>query len=294
MKLSGDALYEVQPPDIRAGLGKDFPKIWQYKPEVTVKPAAGPVDGTVCQQLLTELLSKGKIRFEPKRATLDPDSTPILDHLIETGTALPERQDRGRRHTDADGEDSVNQALSEKRAQAVIDYLVKAGLAGRSLHRSRLRRHAAGRRQRHRQWQGAEPPHRISGEVTMAYLVSFHLGWLVGSLLLGLADGLDFGGPARHRHLEGGGARCLRRAWSRPWSARRWPACARPLRLLARPRPDDLWLLSGRLHHRGMPALPGWSRAVHRCVECAPAPRRFSTSENPSHAPVDSRRRPKH
>ncbi|MGY4449623.1 outer membrane protein OmpA-like peptidoglycan-associated protein [Bradyrhizobium sp. i1.3.1] len=31
-------------------------------------------------------------------------------------------------HTDADGEDSFNQALSEKRAQAVIDYLVKAGL----------------------------------------------------------------------------------------------------------------------------------------------------------------------
>ncbi|PNA31448.1 OmpA family protein, partial [Pseudomonas sp. MPR-AND1A] len=31
-------------------------------------------------------------------------------------------------HTDADGEDSFNQALSEKRAQSVIDYLVKAGL----------------------------------------------------------------------------------------------------------------------------------------------------------------------
>ena len=31
-------------------------------------------------------------------------------------------------HTDADGEDGFNQALSEKRAQAVMDYLVKAGL----------------------------------------------------------------------------------------------------------------------------------------------------------------------
>jgi OOP family OmpA-OmpF porin len=31
-------------------------------------------------------------------------------------------------HTDSDGEEPSNQALSEKRAQAVTDYLVKAGL----------------------------------------------------------------------------------------------------------------------------------------------------------------------
>jgi OOP family OmpA-OmpF porin len=31
-------------------------------------------------------------------------------------------------HTDTDGEEASNQALSEKRAQAVVDYLVKAGL----------------------------------------------------------------------------------------------------------------------------------------------------------------------
>ena len=31
-------------------------------------------------------------------------------------------------HTDTDGENASNQALSERRAQAVVDYLVKAGL----------------------------------------------------------------------------------------------------------------------------------------------------------------------
>src|SRR6185437_14860260 len=89
VKLSGDALYEGAANDIRAGLGKDFPKTWQYKPEITVKPAAGPVDGTVCQQLFSELLAKGKIRFEPKRADIDPDSAGILDHLIETAMRCP-------------------------------------------------------------------------------------------------------------------------------------------------------------------------------------------------------------
>ena len=128
VKLAGDALYEGAAADIRAGLGKDFPKSWQYKPEITVKPAAGAVDGTVCQQLFTELLSKGKIRFETKRATIDADSAGILDHLIETALRCPNTNIEVAGHTDADGEDSFNQALSEKRAQAVIDYLVKAGL----------------------------------------------------------------------------------------------------------------------------------------------------------------------
>jgi OOP family OmpA-OmpF porin len=73
-------------------------------------------------------LAKGKIRFEPKRADIDPDSAGILDHLIETALRCPTSNIEVAGHTDSDGEDAFNQALSEKRAQAVIDYLVKAGL----------------------------------------------------------------------------------------------------------------------------------------------------------------------
>ena len=53
-----------RPAQIRAGLGKDFPQGFQFKAEISVKPAAAPVDATVCQQLFSELLAKGKIRFE--------------------------------------------------------------------------------------------------------------------------------------------------------------------------------------------------------------------------------------
>ena len=93
-----------------------------------MKHAAGPVDGTVCQQLFSELLAKAKSRFAAKRAEIDPESAGILDHLIETALRCPTTNIEVAGHTDADGEDSFNQALSEKRAQAVIDYLVKAGL----------------------------------------------------------------------------------------------------------------------------------------------------------------------
>src|ERR1700688_4591750 len=128
VKLSGDALYDAAAAQIRAGLAKDFPQGWQVKADISVKPAAAPVDPTVCQQLFSDLLAKGKIRFESGRASIDPDSAGLLDRLIEIAMRCPTADIEIAGHTDSDGEDAFNQALSEKRAQAVADYLVKAGL----------------------------------------------------------------------------------------------------------------------------------------------------------------------
>jgi OmpA-OmpF porin, OOP family len=128
VKLSGDALYDAAAAQIRAGLSKEFPQRWQYKPEISVKPASAPVDATICQQLFLDLLAKGNIRFDSGRASIDPDSAGLLDRLVETALRCPSANIEIAGHTDADGEDASNQALSEKRAQAVLDYLARAGL----------------------------------------------------------------------------------------------------------------------------------------------------------------------
>jgi OOP family OmpA-OmpF porin len=128
VKLSGDAFYDAAAVQIRGGLGKDFPQGWQFKADISVKPAAAPVDATVCQQLFSDLLSKGTIRFESGRSVIDADSVGLLDRLIETALRCPSANIEIAGHTDGDGEDAYNQALSEKRAQSVVDYLVKAGL----------------------------------------------------------------------------------------------------------------------------------------------------------------------
>ena len=128
VKLSGDAFYDAAAAQIRAGLGKDFPQGWQFKPEVSVKPAAAPVDATVCQQLFSDLLTTARIRFESGRDAINPDSAGLLDRLVETAMRCPNANIEIAGHTDTDGEDAFNQALSEKRAQAVMDVLVKAGL----------------------------------------------------------------------------------------------------------------------------------------------------------------------
>jgi OOP family OmpA-OmpF porin len=126
--LSGDALFDAAVGQIRAGLSKDLPQGWQVKAEITLKPQASPVDATVCQQLFADLLEKGKIRFESGRATIDPDSAGLLDRLIETAFRCPGVNIEIAGHTDSDGDAAFNQTLSEKRAQAVQDYLLRAGL----------------------------------------------------------------------------------------------------------------------------------------------------------------------
>lgn len=128
VKLSGDALYDAAAAEIRAGLGKDFPQNWQYKAEITVKPAAAPVDNTVCQQLFADLLTKARIRFESGKADLSSDSLGLLDRLTETALRCPTANIEIAGHTDGDGDPTQNQALSEKRAQTVADYLVRGGL----------------------------------------------------------------------------------------------------------------------------------------------------------------------
>jgi OmpA-OmpF porin, OOP family len=132
VKLSGDAFYDAAPGQLRGNLSKDFPQGWQLKADISVKPAAAPVDATVCQQLFSEVLTRGTIRFESARSNLDPDSAGLLDYLIEIALRCPTTNIEIAGHTDTDGDNTANQTLSEKRAQAVVDYLVKAGLpAGR-------------------------------------------------------------------------------------------------------------------------------------------------------------------
>lgn len=128
VKLSGDALYGIAADQIRASLASDLPQGWKANAEVSVRPAASLVDPTVCQQLFADLFRKGQIRFETGQAKIDPDSVGLLDRLVETALRCPAANLEIAGHTDSAGDDAANKTLSEKRAQAVADYLMRAGL----------------------------------------------------------------------------------------------------------------------------------------------------------------------
>ena len=72
------------------------------------------------------------VNFDFDKSTLRPDAVAILNEAIEILKRYPELRVEVAGHTDSVGTDAYNQGLSERRAQAVYDYLTSNGIdAGR-------------------------------------------------------------------------------------------------------------------------------------------------------------------
>jgi outer membrane protein OmpA-like peptidoglycan-associated protein len=65
--------------------------------------------------------------FEYDKSDLEPESFPELDRLAKLLKSSPNFKIEIDGYTDSDGGDAYNQDLSERRAQAIVDYLVKVG-----------------------------------------------------------------------------------------------------------------------------------------------------------------------
>ncbi|PTL76150.1 OmpA family protein [Vitiosangium sp. GDMCC 1.1324] len=68
------------------------------------------------------------VRFTDGKATLLPDSHPLLSQVVDLVVRTGIKRIRIEGHTDNQGDKAANLALSKDRAQAVADYLIKAGL----------------------------------------------------------------------------------------------------------------------------------------------------------------------
>ena len=103
---------------------------------------AGPMDNQGCpaavKQLVVitfeKLVIKDKVYFDTDKATIQARSNKMLDQIVSILTAHTEItlvQVEG--HTDNTGEAERNRVLSSDRARAVVDYLVKKGIAATRL-----------------------------------------------------------------------------------------------------------------------------------------------------------------
>ncbi|HMN38105.1 MAG TPA: OmpA family protein [Hyphomicrobium sp.] len=81
-----------------------------------------------CQDLMRQTAAGGIINFDRAKADLTADSSDTLSALAEVANACPDFRIEIEGHTDSEGTDERNQRLSDRRAQAVADFLVRAGV----------------------------------------------------------------------------------------------------------------------------------------------------------------------
>ena len=67
--------------------------------------------------------------YEYDKSQIKPESFPALDQIVKMLNTYPKLEIEISGHTDSKGSDSYNQKLSEARAKAVVDYLIRNGIA---------------------------------------------------------------------------------------------------------------------------------------------------------------------
>ena len=98
-------------------------------PGVTPDPIQITLGTSKVEVTTGQVVIKEQVFFDTGKATIKPESLPLLDEvasalLLNTDIALVEIQG----HTDNVGNAETNQRLSQRRAQAVRDYLVSQGV----------------------------------------------------------------------------------------------------------------------------------------------------------------------
>ncbi len=98
---------------------------------VAAAPSAAPATVAVakaCEADIKQLIASGSIRFRIASATIQPDSAATLNKIAAAINGCQGTKVRVEGHTDADGDEQENLDLSNRRAKAVQDFLIKAGV----------------------------------------------------------------------------------------------------------------------------------------------------------------------
>jgi OOP family OmpA-OmpF porin len=131
LSLNGEALHPQAAEQIKAQMAAALPVGFVGVGDLGVA-ASEPVDTASCQALVKDNLAVKSVAFETASSAIDRESYGLLDAVVGALRRCPEAKVTVGGHTDSVGSPDVNQELSQRRADAVADYLVAAGIdAGR-------------------------------------------------------------------------------------------------------------------------------------------------------------------
>lgn len=103
-----------------------------YDYDLTIVEKGEVEQEVTANAILKELNETGKailyINFDSGKATIKKESMPIVEQIIEMMKQAKDIKLSVEGHTDSDGSNESNQKLSEARAKAVVDAIVKGGI----------------------------------------------------------------------------------------------------------------------------------------------------------------------
>jgi OmpA-OmpF porin, OOP family len=102
--------------------------------ETKAREASQPISNEGCATRFTVMTESNAIYFRSGSAELDNASEPLLDTGADIAKRCPAVSFDVEGHTDNIGGRRFNQALSEKRAQSVVDYLARKGVSASRIH----------------------------------------------------------------------------------------------------------------------------------------------------------------
>ncbi len=126
--LKGDAFYDNATRQITTAFSASPPQGFKASTALRTKEPGPAIDAAACEPQIKAQLTKGTVQFEVARAEIAAESAALLDRVAGVALRCGNIDIEVAGHTDSDGAAASNKALSQRRAQAVVDYLVNAGL----------------------------------------------------------------------------------------------------------------------------------------------------------------------
>ncbi len=105
-----------------------IPDTFKTRVNIVTRQIGQPLDAAGCRDRLKLALSDGNIEFDKGETQISVDSYPLLDRVTGILMRCPGSAVEVGGHSDSDGSEENNLQLTQARAEAVVDYLVDAGV----------------------------------------------------------------------------------------------------------------------------------------------------------------------
>lgn len=130
VSISGSALNEAGSRQVARLMAEELPA--GFSGEATVSPGndgGDELNPETCQAELNRVTASNTILFETGEAAIQDHSYGFLDRIARIAQQCGQTRLEISGHTDSDGSDTDNLALSDLRARAVVDFMTAAGIA---------------------------------------------------------------------------------------------------------------------------------------------------------------------